>query len=88
MSELVGILEEVTGGGYNTEKKVNAPRLTSGMTPIKFTEPTDSAKGNVVETTTIETINGTTGNCLMKKRMLLFIQYLMKRYLMSNKLPF
>ena len=51
MSELIGILEEATGGGYNTEKKVNAPRLTAGMTPIKFTEPTDSAKGTVVETT-------------------------------------
>ena len=51
MSELIGILEEATGGGYNTEKKVNAPRLTAGMTPIKFTDPTDSAKGTVVETT-------------------------------------
>ena len=51
ISELVGILEQETGGGYNTEKKVNAPRLTAGMTPIKFTEPSSTEKGTVVETT-------------------------------------
>ena len=47
----MGILEQETGGGYNTEKKVNAPRLTAGMTPIKFTEPSSTEKGTVVETT-------------------------------------
>ncbi len=51
LSELVGILEQEAGGGYNTEKKVNAPRLTAGMTPIKFTEPSSTEKGTVVKTT-------------------------------------
>ena len=50
LSELVGVIEQETDGGYSVEKKVNAPRLTSGMTPIKFTEPTSTEKGTVVAT--------------------------------------
>ena len=51
LSSLETAIEEALGNVYNGEKGVNAPRLASGMTPIKFTEPTDSAKGTVVETT-------------------------------------
>ena len=36
---------------YNKEKKVNAPKLLTGMTPIKFEYPTDDAMGKIVETT-------------------------------------
>ena len=54
-SELIGILEQETGEGYNTEKKVNTPKLASGMTPIKFTDPTNIEKGTVVETTNQDT---------------------------------
>ena len=35
---------------YNTAKKVNAPQLLSGMTPIKFTDPTSTKEGTVVTT--------------------------------------
>ena len=51
LSSLETAIQEALGNVYNEEKGVNAPRLASGMTPIKFTEPTDSAKGTVVETT-------------------------------------
>ena len=33
-----------------TEEKPNAPKKIEGMTPIKFVEPTDSEKGQVVDT--------------------------------------
>lgn len=49
LSELVERLEQETKG-YNAEKKVNVPRLINGMTPIKFTDPTSSERGTVVET--------------------------------------
>ncbi len=54
MQELAALeteLQEALGNVYNEEKGVNAPRLASGMTPIKFTNPTDTEKGTVVETT-------------------------------------
>ena len=51
LSSLETAIQEALGNVYNEEKGVNAPRLASGMTPIKFTDPTDSAKGTVVETT-------------------------------------
>ena len=51
LSSLETAIQEALGNVYNGEKGVNVPRLASGMTPIKFTEPTDSAKGTVVETT-------------------------------------
>lgn len=35
---------------FDSIKKVNKPVLVSGMTPIKFTEPTDTAMGEVVKT--------------------------------------
>ena len=53
MQELAALeteLQEALGNVYNEQKGVNAPRLTAGMTPIKFTDPTDSAKGTVVLT--------------------------------------
>ena len=33
-----------------TEEKPNAPKQIDGMSPIKFVEPTDSEKGQVVDT--------------------------------------
>ena len=36
---------------YNEGKKVNEPMLLTGMTPIKFTEPTTAAMGTTVTTT-------------------------------------
>ena len=51
LSSLETAIQEALGNVYNEEKGVNAPRLTAGMTPIKFTDPTDSAKGSIVETT-------------------------------------
>ena len=50
LSSLETAIEEALGNVYNEEKGVNKPKLAQGMTPIKFTEPTDSAKGTVVET--------------------------------------
>ena len=51
LSSLETAIQEALGNVYNEEKGVNAPRLAEGMTPIKFTDPTDSAKGIIVETT-------------------------------------
>ena len=51
LSSLETAIEEALGNVYNEEKGVNKPKLASGMTPIKFTDPTDSEKGTVVETT-------------------------------------
>ena len=39
-----------SSGNYDKEKKVNAPVLKTGMTPIKFNEATASKKGEVVKT--------------------------------------
>ncbi len=50
LSSLETAIQEALGNVYNEEKGVNAPKLARGMTPIKFTDPTDSAKGSVVET--------------------------------------
>ena len=55
LSSLETAIQEALGNVYNEEKGVNAPKLTSGMTPIKFTDPTDSEKGTVVETTSEDT---------------------------------
>ena len=51
MSSLETAIQEALGNVYNEEKGVNAPKLASGMTPIKFTNPTETEKGTVVETT-------------------------------------
>ena len=51
LSSLETAIQEALGNVYNEEKGVNAPRLASGMTPIKFTEPSSTEKGAVVETT-------------------------------------
>ena len=51
LSSLETAIQEALGNVYNEEKGVNAPRLTAGMTPIKFTEPSSTEKGTVVETT-------------------------------------
>ena len=40
-------IDEALGQSYIAEKGVNKPVLTSGMTPIKFKEPTNSEKGKV-----------------------------------------
>ena len=49
-SSLETAIEEALGNVYNEEKGVNVPRMAEGMTPIKFTDPTSSEKGTVVET--------------------------------------
>ncbi|MFR2534363.1 MAG: hypothetical protein ACLS95_03920, partial [Clostridia bacterium] len=40
-------LDEAIGKTYITEKGVNKPRLATGMKAIKFTNPSESAKGEV-----------------------------------------
>ena len=50
LTEVLGKIEEGIGESYNSIKAVNRPRLASGMTPIKFTDPTSSQKGTIVET--------------------------------------
>ena len=50
IEELANQLEQGLGEELKTENKPNAPELTTGMTPIKFTEPSDNEKGVVVET--------------------------------------
>ena len=50
LSSLETAIEEALGNVYNEQKGVNVPRLTSGMTPIKFTDPTSTEKGSVVTT--------------------------------------
>jgi len=36
---------------YDKDKKVNVPQILTGMIPIKFEMPTDSKKGNSIDTT-------------------------------------
>ena len=55
LSSLETQIEEALGNVYNEGKGVNVPRLASGMTPIKFTEPTESEKGTVVTTNSEDT---------------------------------
>ena len=40
-------IDEATGKTYSIDKGVNKPRLAEGMKAIKFTEPSESAKGEV-----------------------------------------
>ena len=40
----------VADGSWQKGKGVNSPQLLTGMTPIKFTEPTDSEEGKTVKT--------------------------------------
>ena len=42
---------ETSERGWNQEKKANKPVLLTGMTPIKFNEPTENKIGSAVETT-------------------------------------
>ena len=51
LATLETALEEASGNIYIKEEGVNKPRLTTGMTPIKFIEPTNTTKGSVVITT-------------------------------------
>ena len=41
----------LANGSWQKGKAVNSPQLLTGMTPIKFTDPTDSAEGTAVKTT-------------------------------------
>ena len=50
LEELANQLAQGIGEEYKKENKPNAPNLASGMTPIKFTDPTSTEKGTVVET--------------------------------------
>ena len=49
MDKAIGAIDGVDGN-YNEDKKVNAPALKTGMTPVKFTEVTSSKKGEAVKT--------------------------------------
>ena len=57
MSGVADIIDNInagnnaSSGNYDKEKKVNAPALKTGMTPIKFNEATASKKGEAVKTT-------------------------------------
>ena len=42
----------LANGSWQKGKAVNSPQLLTGMTPIKFTDPTDSTEGTAVTTTT------------------------------------
>ena len=42
-------------GGEGKENRPNSPVLLTGMTPIKFTMPTDTKMGEIVETTADDT---------------------------------
>ena len=55
LSSLETAIEEALGNIYNEQKGVNAPKLVSGMTPIKFTNPTSIEKGTIVETNSEDT---------------------------------
>ena len=55
LSGLETAIEEALGNVYNEEKGVNVPKLASGMTPIKFTDPSSTTKGTVVETNSEDT---------------------------------
>ena len=44
------VLQMDDKASYNKEKSVNAPTILTGMTPIKFTMPTDDNMGEVVKT--------------------------------------
>ena len=44
LATLETALEEASGNIYIKEEGVNKPRLTTGMTPIKFIEPTNTTK--------------------------------------------
>ncbi len=43
-------INQALGESFNTQEGVNRPKLASGMTPIKFTEPTSSEKGKAEKT--------------------------------------
>ena len=43
-------INQALGESFNTQEGVNRPKLVSGMTPIKFIEPTQSEKGKVDKT--------------------------------------
>ena len=57
MSGVADIIDNInagnnaSSGNYDKEKKVNAPALKTGMTPIKFNEATSTKKGEAVKTT-------------------------------------
>src|SRR5574344_1314875 len=51
-NQMEGTINKRNDGENNTpEEKVNGPTLLTGMTPVKFTEPTESAKGTIIQTT-------------------------------------
>ena len=48
-------INQALGESFNTQEGVNRPKLTTGMTPIKFTDPTTSEKGKVDKTNSGDT---------------------------------
>ena len=51
ISEDYGTIQYEADGSWQKGKGVNSPQLLTGMTPVKFTEPTDSEEGKTVKTT-------------------------------------
>lgn len=47
-TQSIGYIGKVDGS-WEEDKKVNSPKLTSGMTPIMFSNPIDSEKGQTIE---------------------------------------
>ena len=41
-------INQYANGDWDSTKKVNSPKLTSGMTPIMFTEPTEEEMGKKI----------------------------------------
>ena len=50
MDKAIGAIDGVDGN-YNEDKKVNAPALKTGMTPVRFSEVTEAKKGEIIKTT-------------------------------------
>ena len=48
-------MNQAFGESFNVQEGVNRPNLTSGMTPIKFVEPSSNEKGKVEKTDSTDT---------------------------------
>ena len=48
LAQIESYIKGAIDGSWDESKKVNSPKLTSGMTPIMFSEPTDSEKGQTI----------------------------------------
>ena len=48
-------INQALGESFNIQEGVNRPKLVSGMTPIKFVDPTNSEKGKIEKTNSGDT---------------------------------